>query len=104
MEEVSYDDINTAFKNSSLNHSIIKETTNSEKESRDSVLSTFKPLVLSVIDIRDKKKHPDVESIYNHIIKTQAFNADTYEGKFATVFDSFFRNNAPLNEVIVDKS
>ena len=45
MEEASYDDINTAFNNFSLNHSFTKEITNSENESRDSVLSTFKPLV-----------------------------------------------------------
>ena len=77
MEKASYDDINSAFNNLSLNHSIIKETTNSENESPDSVLSTFKPIVLSAIDIlREKKKRPDVDSIYNHIIKTQASNAD----------------------------
>ena len=40
MEEASYDDINTAFNKLSLNHSIIKEATNSENESQDSVLST----------------------------------------------------------------
>ena len=51
MEKTSYDDINSAFNNLSLNHSIIKETTNSENESPDSVLSTFKPIVLSAIDI-----------------------------------------------------
>ena len=41
MEHASYDDINTAFDNLSLNHSIIKEVTNGENGSRDSVLSTF---------------------------------------------------------------
>ena len=50
MEEASHDDINTAFNNLSLDQSIIKEITNSENESRDSVLSTFRPLVLSAID------------------------------------------------------
>ena len=71
MEEATYDDINTAFNNLSLNHSFIKEINNSENESQDSVLSTFKPLVLSTIDIlRDKKKYLDVDSIYNHIIET----------------------------------
>ena len=73
MEKASYNDINTAFSNLSLNHSIIKETTNSENESPDSVLSTFKPIVLSAIN---KKKRPDVDSIYNHIIKTHASNAE----------------------------
>ena len=80
----------------------------------DSVLSTFKLIVLSAIDIlRDKKKCLDVDSIYNHIIKTQTSNADRFliEGvvtnlirenliinkKNASGFDSFFRNNAPLN-------
>ena len=73
MEEASYDDINTAFNNLSLNQSIIKVITKSENESRDSVLSTFKPLALSAIDIlRNKKKRPDVDSICDHIIKTQA--------------------------------
>ena len=77
MEEASYDDINTAFNNLSLNQSIITEITKSENESRDSVPSTFKPPVLSAIDIlRNKKKHPDADSIYDHIIKTQASNAD----------------------------
>ena len=71
MDEASYDDINTAFNNLSLNHIIIKEITNSENESRDSVLSTFKSLVLSATEIlHDKKKSPNVDSIYNHIIKT----------------------------------
>ena len=59
MEKASYGDINSAFNNLSLNHSIIKETTNSESESPDSVLSTFKPIVLSAIDIfREKKEAP----------------------------------------------
>ena len=58
-----------------LNLSIIKELNNNENESQDSVLSAFKPLALSVIDIlRDKKKRSDVDPIYNHIIKTQASN------------------------------
>ena len=56
MEEASYDDINTAFNNLSLNHSIINEIPNSENESRDSVLSTFKLLVLSAIDILGNKR------------------------------------------------
>ena len=115
MEEASYDDINTAFNNLSLNQSIITEITKSENESRDSVLSTFKPLVLSAIDIlRNKKKRPDVGSIHDHIIKTQASNADRVliesvvtnlmkenliiNKKTPSGFDSFFRNNAPLNE------
>ena len=77
MEKASYDDINTAFNNLSLSHSIIKEISNGEIESRDSVLSNFNALVLSAIDIlRDKTKHLDVHSIYNHIIKTQASNTD----------------------------
>ena len=77
MEEASYDDINIVFNNLSLNNSIVKEITNSENETRDSVLSTFKPLVLSAIDLmRDKKKRPDVDFIYNHKITTQASNAD----------------------------
>ena len=59
MEKVSYDDINSAFNNLSLNHSIIKETTNSENESPDPVLSTFKPIVSNAIDIlREKKEAP----------------------------------------------
>ena len=126
MEEASYDDINTAFNNLSLNQSIIKDITNSENESRDSVLSTCKPLVLSAIDIlRNKKKRRDVDSIYDHIIKTQASNADRVliesvvtnlmkenliiNKKTPSGFDSFFRKNAPLNEetmssVTVDKN
>ena len=126
MEEASYDDINTAFNNLSLNQSIITEITKSENESRDSVLSTFKPLVLSAIDIlRNKKKRPDVDSSYDHIIKTQASNADRVliesvvtnlmkenliiNKKTPSGFDSFFRNNAALNEetmssAIEDKS
>ena len=61
MEDASYDDINTAFNNLSLNHSIIKGISNSKNESQDSVLSTFKPLDLSATDIlRDKKMRFDV--------------------------------------------
>ena len=56
MEEASYDEINTAFNNLSLNHSIIKEIPNSENESQDSVLSAFKLLVLSATDtLRNKR-------------------------------------------------
>ena len=51
MEEAPYDDINNAFNNLSLNHSIIKEITNSENESLVSVLSTFQPIVLSAVGI-----------------------------------------------------
>ena len=126
MEEASYGNINTAFNNLSLNQNIIKEITSSENESRDSVLSTFKPLVLSAIDILcNKKKRPDVDSIYDHIIKTQASNADRVliesvvtnlikenliiNKKTPSGFDSFFRNNASQNDetmssVIVDKN
>ena len=61
--KASYDDINTAFNNLSLNHNI-KEITKSESESQDSALSIFKPLVLSATDILlDKKKREDVDSI-----------------------------------------
>ena len=57
MEDASYEDKNFVFNNLSLNNSIVKEITNSENETRDSVLSTVKPLALSAIDIiRDKKK------------------------------------------------
>ena len=60
LEEGSYDDINTAFNN-------LYNFNN----------TTFKPLVLSVINILlDNKKRPDIDSIRNHIIKTQASNAD----------------------------
>ena len=126
MEKASYDDINSAFNNLSLNHSIIKEITNSENEGSDSVLSTSKPIFLSAIGIlREKKKRSDVDSIYNHIIKTQASNADKLliesvvtnlmkdnliiNKKTTSGFDSFFRNDAPLNEetmpnIIIDNS
>ena len=66
-----------------------------------------------------------MDSIYNHIIKTQASNADRvliesvvtnlikenliFNKKSPSSFDSFFQNNAPLNEetmpnITVDKS
>ena len=99
MEEALYDDINTAFYNLSLNRSIIKEITNSENESRDSALSTFKPLALSAIDIlRDKKKRPDVKSIYNHIIKTQVSNVDR------VLIESVVRNLMNENLIINKKT
>ena len=41
MEEASYDDINTAFNNLSLNQSIIKEITNSENEIQYYLLSNL---------------------------------------------------------------
>ena len=60
LEEGSYGNINTAFNN-------LYNFNN----------TTFKLLALSVIDILlDNKKRPDIDSIYNHIIKTQASNAD----------------------------
>ena len=64
MEEASYDDINTAFNRLSLNHSIIKEATNSENESQDSVLSTFKPVVLSAIDIFVTKRSAQTWTLF----------------------------------------
>ena len=42
MEESSNDDINTAFNTFSLNHSIIKEVSNSGNKSQDTVLYSFK--------------------------------------------------------------
>ena len=43
-------------------------------------IATFdllKPHVLSAIDnIREKKKRPDVDSIFNHIVKSSATNSD----------------------------
>ena len=51
MEEAPYDDINNAFNNLSLNHSIIKEITNNENDSLVSVLSAFQPIVLSAAGI-----------------------------------------------------
>ena len=112
---ISCDDINTDFNNLSLYHSIIKKINKSENGSQDAVLYTFKPLVLCFIDILgDKKKHPEVDSIYNHIIKTQASNVnrvfkesagtDLMKQKLiinkttASEFDSFFRKNAPLHK------
>ena len=112
---ISCDDINTDFSNLSLYHSIIKEINKSENGSQDAVLSTFKPLVLCAIDIvGDKKKHPEVDSIYNHIIKTQASNVNRVfkesagtdlmkqnliiNKTAASEFDSFFRTNAPLHK------
>ena len=57
MKKTLHDDINIDFNNLSLNHSIIKEINDSENEIQDSVLSTFKPLLLSPINnLRDKKK------------------------------------------------
>ena len=64
MEKGSYDDINSAFNNLSLNHSIIKETTNSENESPDSVLSTFRPIVLSAIDILREKRSAQTWTLF----------------------------------------
>ena len=107
--------MNTALNNLSLNHSIVKEITYSENESRHSVLSIFIPLVLIPFDtLRDNNKRSDVDSICNYIIKAQASNADrffiesvvmnlmkenvTFNKKTASGFDFFFRNNALLNE------
>ena len=43
----------------------------------NSVVSIFKEKVLVAIkDIRDTKRRPDLPSIYNQVIKTEASNAD----------------------------
>ena len=97
MEEASYDGINTAMNNLSLNQSIIKEITNKTNESRNLVLYTFKPLVLSAIDILpNKKKRPDVDSIYDHIIKTQVSNAD--RSLIEMVFTNLMKENLITNK------
>ena len=80
LEEGSYDDINTAFNN-------LYNFNN----------TAFKPLVLSVIDILlDNKKRPDIDSIRNHIIKTQASNADRV--LIESVVTNFMKENLINNK------
>ena len=44
---------------------------------QNTTFDLFKPHVLSVIDnIREKKNHPDVDSIFNHVVKSSATNID----------------------------
>ena len=44
---------------------------------QNTTFDLFKPHVLSAIDnIREKKKHPDVDSIFKHIVKSSATNID----------------------------
>lgn len=81
MKGLSYDDKSNAFSSWSLEYSVIKEVikevNNTENESQNTLFPKFKPLVLSSFDIlRDKKKRPNLTSIYNHILKTQASNAE----------------------------
>ena len=44
---------------------------------QNTTFDLFKPHVLSVIDnIRGKKNHPDVDSIFSHVVKSSATNID----------------------------
>ena len=44
---------------------------------QNTTFDLFKPHVLSAIDnIREKKKHPDVDSVFKHIVKSSATNID----------------------------
>ena len=64
--------INTAFEKLKI----------TSEENEDTIIkqgdySHFTPLILLTInDIREKKKRPDISSIYDYIMKTQASNAD----------------------------
>ena len=43
----------------------------------DVILSLFKPKILNAIDqIKQKKKRPDLNTIYEYLSKTEASNAD----------------------------
>ena len=44
---------------------------------QNTTFDLFKPHVLSAVDnIREKKKRPDVDSIFTHIVKSSATNID----------------------------
>ena len=63
--------ISTALEKLTITNDLEKNGENTETS------SSFKPKILCAIDrIKEKKKRPDIESIYDNLFRTQASNVD----------------------------
>ena len=69
----SYNKIDAAFKNLNISS---KDKNNNESTTSDE-LFLFKPKLLQAVEyIREKRKRPDTNTIYEHLKKTEASNID----------------------------
>ena len=69
----SYNEIDAAFKNLNISS---KDKNKNESITSDE-LFLFKPKILQAIEyIREKRKRPDTNAIYEHLKKTEASNID----------------------------
>ena len=63
--------ISTALEKLTITNDLEKNGENTETS------SSFKPKILCAIDrIKEKKKRPDIESIYDNLFRTEASNVD----------------------------
>ena len=64
-------EISTALEKLTITNDLEKNGENTETS------SSFKPKILCAIDrIKEKKKRPDIESIYDNLFRTEASNVD----------------------------
>ena len=91
-------------------------TNDLEKNGKTTEISSlFKPKIFCAIDrIKEKKKHPDIDSIYDYLSRMEASNIDKIYlelilnklvkknivvNKMTSLGDSFLRKNTPQNLV-----
>ena len=81
-----YNEIDAAFKNLNISS---KDKNKNESITSDE-LFLFKPKILQAIEyIREKRKRPDTNAIYEHLKKTEASNIDKETIDKSTYGDSF---------------
>ena len=102
-------EISTALEKLTITNDLEKNGENTETS------SSFKPKILCAIDrIKEKKRRPDIESIYDYLFRTEASNIDKVSielilnelvkenvlvNKKTSLGDSFRRINTPQNLV-----
>ena len=102
-------EISTALEKLTITNDLEKNRENNE------TFSSFKPKILCVIDrIKEEKKHPDIDFIYDYLSRTEVYNIEkvTIElilnelvmenvlvNKKTSLGDSFCRINTPQNLV-----
>ena len=70
-QEPTEKEISTALEKLTIANDLEKNRKNTEKS------SLFKPKILCAIDcIKEKKKRPDIDSIYDYLSRTEASNID----------------------------
>ena len=70
-QEQTEKEISTALEKLPITNDLEKNGENTE------ISSLFKPKILCAIDqIKEKKKHPDINYIYDYLSKTEASNID----------------------------